>query len=176
MKNFLLLIIGFFILVALFGDGGVEFSPSANTQIHFAPALSVDYSVQNNTFPVITPYATAIPYTEQQMADLRALSAHLPHANNYGPTVIIPNTPTPLPPTPTRYSEEPLAIITLLPSQEPSAIITPLAPVAAVVPGSSLEQLQAAFLRNGGELPWYWEFNDADDKMKWLKRQGETWK
>ena len=39
-----------------------------------------------------------------------------------------------------------------------------------------LHELQAAFLRNGGALPWFWNLRSDDDKRTWLTQQGETWR
>ena len=58
-----------------------------------------------------------------------------------------------------------------------------LVPLATPGPGPlvpadplSLEQLQAAFLRNGGELPALWNWHGAEYQRDWLSQQGATWR
>lgn len=40
----------------------------------------------------------------------------------------------------------------------------------------TLDQLQAAFLRNGGSLPFLWDFQSEQSQIDWLKEQPESWK
>lgn len=40
----------------------------------------------------------------------------------------------------------------------------------------TLDQLQAAFLRNGGELPMLWSWRSEASQYEWLKGRAETWR
>lgn len=136
MKNLLLLILAVFILVALFGDGGLEISPTLSpelqAQLEFSPNLSYAPATTNVETQSNTYIDTNV---EQQIIQVM--------------------------PTPTRNGE-PVGLYTLRATPAPSQM-------------TRLE-MQAAFLRNGGELPWLWDIYNEQEQIDWLVKQAETWK
>lgn len=203
MKDFLLLIVGGAVLVALFADGGgLELSPTispaldAQLNVSYAPDRSVttienqttiDTNIERQTVIYqAAPVGTGAGVTLVDAGPGRC--ATQPGdvveseqgngacfvANNGQRFFVNPNG--------NRWPVDNGAAVDaagggLQPLATPStssgqAAAAPLSP-----PGElTIDQLQAAFLRNGGRLPWFWNMRSADDKRTWLMGRGETWR
>ena len=195
MKDFLLLIIGGAILVAVFADGGLELSPTISPA--FDARLAVEYSPSVTTTNIetnIERQQTTIIYQDAPGAGagsgeyVRGVNLvaggpgrcatqpgdQIESEQGNGACFVVASDGQ-------RYFINPSggrwpADDGRGAGAEPALV--PLAtPAALVQPGElTLAQLQAAFLRNGGALPWFWNMRSDDDKRTWLTQQGETWR
>ncbi len=184
MKNLLLFGLAILVLIALFGDGGLEVSPSVSPALKFSPNLefkpNVSYAPDNSTTHIDTniEHQTIIV---QQPAGMYQPSA----GAAAGVTLIDP---------PTQFCSPAAGeIIVGGPDAKGACTVQDAAgnkfflnaagsrwplgnglqPQGADL---SLDQLQAAFLRNGGQLPWFWDTRSEAAQVDWLKEQSETWK
>lgn len=194
MKDFLLLIVGGAILVALFADGGgLELSPTispaldAQLSVQYAPSRSVttienqttiDTNIERQTViyqaaPVGTGAGVSLvdagpgrcaaqpgDVIEQEQGNGACFVA-----NNGQRFFVNPNG--------NRWPVDNGAAV----DAAGGGLMALPTPAALVMPGVlTVEQLQAAFLRNGGALPWFWNMRSDDDKRTWLTQQSLTWK
>ena len=205
MKDLLLWIVAGLVLIALFGDGGLTFSPdlspalTAQLDVNYAPDNSVTtIEQQTNIDTNIERQQTTIIY---QGGAASAPTNNSPgvHLVDAGPGrcamqagdvleqeqgngacfVWNGNRKYFINPNGNRWEVDSTG-------QQPPAAST-AAPVASTtvvtttvllnpnVPRTLLE-FQATFLRNGGQLPWLWNLRSDDFKIKWLTQQAETWR
>lgn len=174
MKNLLLLIIGVFILVALFADGGLELSPNLSpemrAQLDFSPSVSYAPSTTNIASNIEsqviyeappTPLPTATPVACTPLADESIL------AYNADGSCVLLNTQTGQQwHFNTQGVRLPLGQPTAPPNGEPVGLYTLKTHEAL-----PLDELEAVFLRNGGQLPWLWDLRNDRSKLEWLKAQ-----
>lgn len=194
MKDFLLLVVIGLVLTVLFADGGLELSPTISPA--FDAALNVQYSPDRSVTTTTIEQQTNIDTNiEHQMVVLQP-----PQASNSGVNLIDvgPGRCAVQPGDVVEQEQGNGACFVvnggqkffinpngnrwpvdggenmLLPLAAPTAAAAaPLQPPAAP---PTLDQLQAAFLRNGGELPWLWSLRSDDSKLRWLSERGESWR
>lgn len=195
MKDFLLLIIGGAVLVALFADGGLELSPTispafdANLNVQYAPDRSVTTTTieqQTNIDTNIERQQTTVIYQAPNAST--APGVHLVDAGpgrcaaqpgdvieseqgNGACYVVNAGRRYFVNPNGNRWEVDNTAA-----SAGSDAGLMPLATPLAPPDAPTLDQLQAAFLRNGGELPAFWNWRSDDSKERWLTQRGETWR
>lgn len=189
MKDFLLLIVAGLVLVAIFGDGGLTFSPElspaleAKLDVSYAPDRSVttiesqtniDTNIEHQTVIVQAPAAAAaggvslIDMGPGRCAIQPGDTIESEQGNgacfvaNGGQRFFVN-------PNGNRWPVDDGRGLAPL----PTATAQPLQPAPAAL---TLEQLQAAFLRNGGELPWLWSLRSEASQYEWLSQRGETWR
>lgn len=210
MKNLLILALAVLVLIALFGDGGLEVSP----RLDFKPNLEFKPNVSYGTE---TTYTTRVDtYVESQTNIENQIVVMAPPASSggggdggQGVTLLDPAGGATnldcfgLYPGERVYNGPDLQGACFVQNEQGqkffvnrsgvrwllngsledangagAAVVvapapTPLAPADG---GPTLEQLQAAFLRNGGQLPWFWDMRSEGAQIDWLKEQAETWK
>ncbi len=195
MKDFLLLIVGGLVLVAVFGDGGLSFTPTispafdANLNVQYSPDRSVttttieqqtniDTNIERQQTTVIyqAPNTSAAPGVHLVEAGPGRCAAQpgdvIESEQGNGACYVVNNG--------RRFFVNPNGNRWEVSNQAATAgadaglmpLATPLAPPDP----PTLDQLQAAFLRNGGTLPGFWNWRSDDNKERWLEQQGETWK
>ena len=223
MKDFLLWIVAGLVLIALFADGGLTFSPdlspalTAQLDLNYAPDQSsttieqqtnIDTNIERQQTTIIYQGAASAPTNNSPGVHLVdagpgrcAMQAgdvleqeqgngacfvwngnHKFFINPNGNRWEVDSTGQTPPPTATGNPLGAVAsttIVTTSPASAPSGG-NPLGADAAVllaptVPRTLIE-FQAAFLRNGGTLPWLWNLRGDDFKIKWLSQQAETWR
>ena len=189
MKNLLLFGLAITVLIALFGDGGLEVSPTVSPSLEFSPALEFkpnvsyapDRSVTTNNIETNIEHQTVIvqapPSSVTSGAAVGGSSTVDPAYNlcQPSPGETIVDGPdghgacTVQDANGQRFFVNAAGVKWLLGN-------APTAALQAPDNGLSLDQLQAAFLRNGGQLPWFWDTRSEAAQMDWLKEQSETWK
>ena len=197
MKDFLLLIIGGAILVAVFADGGLELSPTispafdAQLNLQYAPDRSVTtIEQQTNIDTNIERQQTTIIYQDAPVgAGGVSLVQSGPGRCAAQPGDVVEseqgngacyvwsgNRKYFINPNGNRWEVDTAG--QLPPAASPPAasttIVTTTVLLAPDVPRTLLE-FQAAFLRNGGEVPFLWNLRGDDFKVKWLSQQAATW-
>lgn len=204
MKNILLVGLGILVFVALFSDGGLEVNPTVSPNLQFKPALefkpNVSYApdrsvttiesqtnigtnIEHQTVIVQTGPASSGAavdsggvtlldtdggatagcvglYPDEQIYNGPDLQGACFVQNAQGQKFFINRTGT-------RW---------LLNGSVADANGVSAAPLSPAPGELTLDQLQAAFLRNGGELPMLWDFRTEQGQIDWLKEQAETWK
>lgn len=180
MKNLLLILIGFTVLVVLFADGGLNISPtlspSVSPRFDFAPNITyapqtTTTNIEHQTVIVQSGGATQGSSGVTTVDPSYRLCQPLPgetiiHGPDGHSACFVQDS------SGNRFflnaagSRWPLA-------STPGNGSAPLQPQAADL---TLDQLQAAFLRNGGSLPLLWGFKGDQGKIDWLKRQPEVWR
>lgn len=187
MKDFLLLIIGGCILVAVFGDGGISFTPTispelqAKLDVNYAPDRSVttienqtliDTNIERQQTTVI--YQTApvqnsggVSLVDMGQGKCAVQSGDIIEQEQGNGACFVWNGDKKyfINPNGNRWEVDSTG-------QQPPVVAGTL--LSPDVP-KTLEEFQAVFLRNGGTLPLFWNFRSDDDKVKWLTQQGETW-
>ena len=208
MKDLLLWIVAGLVLIALFGDGGLTFSPdlspplTAQLDVHYAPDQSrTTIEQQTNIDTNIERQQTTIIYQGTQRGAASAPTNNSPgvHLVDTGPGrcamqagdvleqaqgngacfVWNGNRTFFINPNGNRWEvdstgQQPPAASTAAPVAS-TTIVTTTVLLAAEVPRTLME-FQAAFLRNGGTLPWLWNLRGDAFKIKWLSQQEETWR
>lgn len=182
MKNLLLFGLAILVLIALFGDGGLEVSPTVSPSLEFSPALEFkpnvsyapDRSVTTNNIETNIEHQTVIVQTGPQPATTNGVTVIDPAGAYWcspaaGETIV--NGPDAKGACTVQDAAGNRFFLNAAGSRWPLA--NGLQPQA---PDLSLDQLQAAFLRNGGQLPWLWDTRSEAAQMDWLKEQAETWK
>lgn len=186
MKNILLLGLAILVLIALFGDGGLEVSPTVSPALKFSPSVDLQYSPSTTTIESQTNIGTNI---EHQTVIVQPVQS-VPQGS--GVTLVEPVGGPGCQPLPGETITEGPDVkgacfvvdsagnkffLNAAGSRWPLAAtpggITPLQPQAADL---SLDELQAAYLRNGGELPFLWDFRSEAGKIEFLKARAETWR
>lgn len=184
MKDFLLLIVVGLVLVAIFGDGGAVLSPTISPA--FDAALNVQYSpdrsvttIEQQTniehqLVVVQPPAQAVPGGVSLIDMGPGRCAVQPGdavESEQGNGACFVQAADGL-----RYFVNPNGNRwpvddgrDLAPAPTGQAVL-----LAPDVP-RTLEEMQVAFLHNGGELPWFWGLKSDDDKRAWLAREDLTW-
>lgn len=195
MKDFLLLIVVGLVLVVLFADGGLELSPEISPA--FDAAINVQYapdrSVTTTTIEQQTNIDTNI---EQQLVVLQPPS--MPGAAaapggigliDMGPgrCAVQPGDVVEseqgngacfvanggqrffINPNGARWPVDDGRGLEPVPTAAQAVLLAPDVP-------RTLEEMQVAFLRNGGELPWFWGLKSDDDKRAWLAKEPTTWR
>lgn len=199
MKDFLLLIVIGLVLVVLFADGGLELSPTispaldAALDVQYSPSSSVttieqqtniDTNIEHQLVVVQPPAPRSAPggvslvdmgpgrcavqpgdVVESEQGNgacfvWNAGQKYFINPNGNRWPVAAPPGPRPTDTRPDDGSTGP-------------GELAPLAPPAAP---PTLDQLQAAFLRNGGELPMLWSWRSDESKIRWLSERGESWR
>lgn len=188
MKNLLLFGLATLALIAVFGDGGLQVSPTVSPSLQFKPALEFKPNV--SYAPETTTNTTRIDTNIESQTNIEnqilLIMPAAPAANqSYGSTTVDPVGPGCQP--------APGEVIVNGPDIKGACTVqdqagnrffinalgnrwlmgaTSLQPQGEL----TLEQLQAAFLRNGGKLPMLWDFQTTNGQMNWLKEQPETWR
>lgn len=188
MKDFLLLIVCGLVAVALFADGGLTFAPDlapaldAQLSVQYAPSRSVTTIEQQTNIDTNIERQTVI----YQAAPAAAAGVNLvdmgPGRCAVQPGDIIESEQGNgacfvanggqrffVNPNGNRWPVDDGRGLAPL----PTANAQPLQPAPAAL---TLEQLQAAFLRNGGQLPWLWSLRSEASQYEWLSQRGETWR
>mgnify|MGYP000048767191 CR=1 FL=1 len=194
MKNILWAGLAFVLLVALFGDGGATISPSLRSEINpdvnasFAPNISPSLRFE----PKLSYQSPTTIYTnvESQINVGQVnLTINIPAAGQpagYSSTTIDPayRLCQPLPGETITQGPDTKGACFVKDAAGNAFFLNaagsrwPLASGAdQLQPQGELtkEQLQAAFLRNGGELPMLWDFRTEQGQIDWLKDQAATW-
>lgn len=187
MKNLLLFGLAVTVFIALFSDGGLEVSPNVSPSLQFKPALefkpNVSYAPETttNTTRIDTNIESQTNIENQILLILPAA----PAANqSYGSTTVDPVGPGCQPaPGETIVNGPDIKGTCTVQDQAGNRFFINVKGVRWLMGATSLqpqgeltlEQLQAAFLRNGGELPTLYNWWGADGQMDWLKRQSATW-
>ncbi len=195
MKNLLLFGLAILVLIALFGDGGLEVSPTVSPSLEFSPALEFkpnvsyapDRSVTTNNIETNIEHQTVIVQAPPSSVNSGAATGGvtvLDNENMTGPGC------TNLYPGEKIYNGPDLQGACFVENEQGQKFFINIKGTRWLLGGSvaeangiqpqgadlSLDQLQAAFLRNGGQLPWFWDTRSAAAQMDWLKEQSETWK
>ena len=194
MKNLSLFGLAILVLIALFGDGGLEVSPTVSPSLEFSPALEFkpnvsyapDRSVTTNNIETNIEHQTVIVQAPPSSMNSGAVggvtlidseSPAGPGCTNLYPGEQIYNGPDLQGACFVQNAEGQKFFINRMGTRwllgGSVADANGLQPQAADL---SLDQLQAAFLRNGGQLPWFWDTRSVAAQMDWLKEQSETWK
>ena len=187
MKNLLLFGLAITVLIALFGDGGLEVSPTVSPALEFSPNLEFkpnvsyapDRSVNTTNIETNIEHQTVVVQAPPSSVTSGAVggSSTVDPAYNLcqpaaGETIV--DGPdghgacTVQDASGNRFFINAAGVKWLLGGTQ-TALQAPDA-------GLSLDQLQAAFLRNGGQLPWFGDTRSEAAQMDWLKEQSETWK
>ena len=195
MKNLLLFGLAITVLIALFGDGGLEVSPTVSPSLEFSPALEFkpnvsyapDRSVTTNNIETNIEHQTVIvqapPSSVTSGAAVGGVTV-LDNENMTGPGC------SNLYPGEKIYNGPDLQGACFVENEQGQKFFINIKGTRWLLGGSaaeangiqpqgadlSLDQLQAAFLRNGGQLPWFWDTRSEAAQMDWLKEQSETWK
>lgn len=191
MKDFLLLIVGGLVAVALFSDGGLTLAPD------LAPALDAQLSVQyapDRSVTTIESQTNIDTNIERQTVIYQAVS---PAGSSPAGVNLVDMGPgrCAVQPGDTIESEQGNGACFVANGGQryfinpngnrwpvddgrglaplPTATAQPLQPPA---PALTLAQLQAAFLRNGGQLPWLWGLRSEASQYEWLEGRAETWR
>lgn len=195
MKNLLLFGLAILVLIALFGDGGLEVSPTVSPSLEFSPALefkpnvsyapdrsvttnNIETNIENQTVIVQAPPSSVTSAAAVGGVTLiDGESPAGPGCSNLYPGEQIYNGPDLQGACFVQNAEGQKFFINRMGTRwllgGSVAEANGIQPQAADL---SLDQLQAAFLRNGGQLPWFWDTRSEAAQMDWLKEQSETWK
>ena len=197
MKNLLLIIVGFLILVALFGDGGLEVSPTVSPEISpsfdfspnvgYAPDRSVTNIETNIEHQTVVVQPATQSYQWNGQTGLSATTVDPPYREC-----------DPLPGETIYEGPDGRGGCKVIDAQGNRFFINPAGsrwPLAndggaiqqwveanrqgqALQPATepTIEQMQAAYLRNGGRLPLTWSWFGEERKRRFLAGQAETWK
>lgn len=195
MKDFLLLIVAGLVLTVLFADGGLELSPTISPA--FDAALNVQYS-PDRSVTTIESQTNIDTNIEHQLV---VVQPPAPQAAPGGVSLVdVGPGRCAVQPGDTIESEQgngacfvqaadglryfinpngnrwPVAEFPTDTRPDDGRGLEP-APAVLLAPGvpRTLEEMQVAFLRNGGELPWFWGLKSDDDKRAWLAKQEATW-
>lgn len=197
MKDFLLLIVGGLVLTILFADGGLTFSPelspalNAKLDVNYAPS-STTIEQQTNIDTNIERQQTTVIYQAAPVGVNPAPGVNLVDA---GPGrcavqagdvieqeqgqgacfVWNGNRKYFINPNGNRWEVDATGQTPPAGRVAATTVVTTSVLLAPDVPRTLME-FQAAFLRNGGTLPWLWNLRSDEFKMKWLAAQEETWK
>lgn len=196
MKDLLLWIVAGLVLVAVFGDGGLAFTPTispaldAQLSVQYAPDRSVTtIEQQTNIDTNIERQQTTIVYQAAPVGGGPGVNlvdagpgrcatqvgdvVESEQGNGACFVVNADGLRFFVNPNGNRWPVDNGATV-----DAAGGGLQPLStPAALVQPGElTVEQLQAAFLRNGGALPWFWNLRSDDDKRTWLTQRGETWR
>ncbi len=214
MKDLLLWIVAGLVLIALFGDGGLTFSPdlspalTAKLDVNYAPDQSTtteyvrDNSVtieqQTNINTNIERQQTTVIYQSApvgtraggvELVDvgpgrcaMQAGDVLEQEQGNGACFVWNGNRKYFINPNGNRWEVDstgqqppPQVAASAIVSTAPASASDAAVLLAPDVPRTLIE-FQAAFLRNGGQLPWLWNLRGDDFKIKWLTKQEETWR
>lgn len=197
MKDFLLLIVGGLVLVAIFGDGGLEFSPNlspafdANLNVQYSPDRSVttienqttiDTNIEEQTIIYQTAPVGANPAPGVNLVDVGpGRCATQPgdvieqEQGNGACFVWNGDRKFFINPNGNRWEVEASGQTPPAAATSSTTVVTTTVLLAPDVP-RTLPEFQAAFLRNGGTLPFFWNLRSDESKIQWLTQQGETWK
>jgi len=188
MKNILLLGLAVLLLIALFGDGGLEVSPTVSPSLKFSPNLEFspnvsyapDRSVNTTNIETNIEHQTVIiqqPATQHQSGGGVAIVDPAGTTCTPLPGETIVNGPDIKGACTVEDSAGNRFFLNASGSRWPLASTPGVASVQPLQPATelTLEQLQAAFLRNGGNLPYLWDFQTQAGQIDWLMEQAETW-
>ncbi len=188
MRNLLLFGLAILVLIALFGDGGLEVSPMVSPALDFAPNLEFkpaisyapDRSVTTNNIETNIEHQTVIvqqPAPQYQGGEGVSIVDPAGGQCQPLPGETIVNGPhshgecTVQDEAGNKFFLNASGARWLLASA-PGVTATPLQPASA----PTLEQMQAAYLRNGGRLPLTWSWFGEERKRRYLADRAETWK
>jgi hypothetical protein len=199
MKNALLWFIGTLVVIAVFADGGLEVSPTVSPEI--SPSFDFSPSVQYAPDRSVTNIGTNVEH--QTVIVQPAVQGGYQWSGETGLSATTVDPPyrecDPLPGETIYEGPDGRGGCKVVDEQGNRFFINPrgdrwplengggaiqrsveasrqaqgLQPQAADL---TLDQLQSAFLRNGGSLPWLWDMRSEQSQIDWLKEQGETWK
>jgi hypothetical protein len=205
MKNALLWFIGTLVVIAVFADGGLEVSPTVSPefspQFDFSPNLNYAPDRSVTTIESQTNIGTNV---EHQTVIVQPLTPSYQWNGQTGLSATTVDPPyrecDPLPgetiyegpdgrggckvvdslgnrffinPVGSRW---PLGGDNTLKEAVERLRATQGQPLQPQQADLTLDQLQAAFLRNGGSLPFLWDFQSEQSQIDWLKEQPESWK
>lgn len=207
MKNLLLFGLAITVLIALFGDGGLEVSPTVSPALKFSPNLefkpnvsyapdrsvnttNIETNIEHQTVIVQAPAANGMGAVDGHGVTLLDPSA--PGATNLDCFGLYPgervyNGPDAQGACFVQNEQGQKFFVNrsgvrwlLNGTVEQANGLTPLAPAPTPLSpadgGPTLDQMRAAFLRNGGELPFGWSWWAPYSQERWLKEQAATWK
>lgn len=189
MKNILLFGLAILVLVSLFADGGLEVSPTVSPNLQFKPALefspNVSYAPDNSTTHIDTnieqqtviEHQTVIVQTGPTGGSSNGVTVADPPVGYWcspAPGEIIVNGPDAKGACTVQDAAGNRFFLNAVGSRWP--LSSPAGQLQPQASDLSLDQLRAAFLRNGGELPFGWEWWTPYGQETWLKDQAATWK
>lgn len=191
MKDFILLIVAGLVLTVLFADGGLELSPTISPA--FDAALNVQYSPDRSVTTTTIESQTNIDTNiEHQLVVVQPVPAQAAPGGvsliDMGPgrCAVQPGDVIEseqgngacfvanggqryfINPNGARWPVDNGSGLAPAPTVAPAVLLAPDVP-------RTLEEMQVAFLRNGGELPWLWGLKSDDDKRAWLAKEDLTW-
>lgn len=195
MKNLLLFGLAITVFISLFADGGLEVSPTVSPALEFSPNLEFkpnvsyapDRSVTTNNIETNIEHQTVIVQAPPSSVNSGATTGGVnlidsespagPGCTNLYPGEQIYNGPDLQGACFVQNAEGQKFFINRMGTRwllgGSVADANGIQPQAADL---SLDQLQAAYLRNGGQLPWFWDTRSESAQVDWLKEQSETWK
>ena len=191
MKNFLLLFAGFLVIVVLFADGGLNVSPNISPSPSFSFASSINYapdrSVTTTHIDTNIEHQTVIVGEQRQPSSgvttvdpvFRACQP-LPGEVVESGSMDTKGACTVLDQSGQRWfinangTRWPIQDLRPLSNSDQSSNQqnTMLQPAGQL----TIEQMQVAFLRNGGQLPFNWSWFGEERKRRYLTDRLETWK
>ena len=203
MKDILLIGIVIFVIIALFGDGGLEISPTISPD--FAPQLDVNYAPDRSVQTTTIETQVLGDYVEQQTVVVQPVQAAQPVQSGGGTIaegrpgaqcftvpgdVIVDqgsNGECHVVNAGQRYFVAPSGARSWLRPQteDPATTAQPQTPAktiderwAAIVPLDEMttDQLKSNFTRNGGSLPLGFRFWSDGEQRTWLTARSEAWK
>lgn len=197
MKDFLLLIVGGLVLVAVFGDGGLSFTPTispalnAKLDVNYAPSTTtieqqtnIDTNIERQQTTVIYQ---AAPVGANPVPGVNLVDAGPGRCATQPGDVIEQEQGNGacfvwngdrkffINPNGNRWEVEATGQTPPAAATSSTTVVTTTVLLAPNVP-RTLPEFQAAFLRNGGTLPFFWNLHSDESKIQWLTQQGETWK
>jgi len=201
MKDFLLLIVGGLVLVAVFGDGGLTFSPelspalNAQLDVRYEPDNStttieqqtnIDTNIEQQTLvyqpaPLVRSAGVNLVDAGPGRCAMQAGDVLEQEQGNGACFVWNGSRKYFINPNGNRWEvatdgqPPPAVAATVGVTTTRSAGSGQTTLLAPNVPRTLME-FQAAFLRNGGTLPSFWDWRSDDSKVRWLTQQGETWR
>lgn len=199
MKNALLWFIGTLVVIAVFADGGLEASPTVSPE--FSPSFDFSPSVSYAPDRSVTNIGTNIEH--QTVIVQQPLTPSFQWQGDTGLSATTVDPPyqrcQPLPGETIYEGPDGRGGCKVVDEQGNRFFINPAGSRWPLESGGgavqqwveanqaaqglqpqqadlTLDQLQAAYLRNGGSLPWLWDMRSEQSQIDWLKEQGETWK
>ena len=194
MKNLLLFGLATLVLIAMFGDGGLQVSPTVSPALEFSPNLefkpnvsyapdrsvnttNIETNIEHQTIIVQAPPSSVTSGASAggvTVLDNESMTG--PGCSNLYPGEQIYNGPDLQGACFVQNAEGQKFFINRMGTRwllgGSVAAANGIQPQAADL---SLDQLQAAFLRNGGQLPWFWDTRSEAAQIDWLKDQNLTW-
>jgi hypothetical protein len=196
MKDLLLIGIVIFVLVALFGDGGLTISPELDAALDLSPQLDVNYAPDRSVTTTTIEQQIVGDYVERQTVIVQqgqapATSGTIAEGRPGGECFTVPGDVVTMAGGNgecfvlnggQKYFIAPTGVRSWLGAETTDA--QPAAPavtndgrLSAQVPLDEIttQQLQDAFTRNGGELPFGFRLWTDKSKRDYLASRVQTW-